>query len=54
VVKVFVLKENEQLAIGDEAKVLIVRIKGQQVKFGIRTPYKISVLRDDAKKFTKG
>jgi carbon storage regulator CsrA len=48
--QIFILKENERLTIGDDAQVLIVRIKGQQVKFGVRTPYKISVLRDDAKK----
>ena len=53
VVEVFTLKENEQLAIGSEAQILIVRIRGQQVRFGISTPYKISVLRDDAKTVEK-
>jgi carbon storage regulator len=46
---VLTLTENEEIIIGDNVKIMIVRIKGQQVKFGINTPYKISVFRDDAK-----
>ena len=52
-VKVLTLKENEQISIGDNVKVMVVRIKGQQVKFGINTPYKISVFRDDTKDVVK-
>ena len=52
-VKVLTLRENEQIIIGDNVKVLVVRIKGQQVKFGINTPYKISVIRDDSKDVLK-
>lgn len=52
-VKVLTLMENEQISIGDNVKVMVVRIKGQQVKFGINTPYKISVIRDDSKDVLK-
>ena len=46
---VLTLTENEVITIGDNVKIMVVRIKGQQVKFGIDTPYKISVFRDDTK-----
>lgn len=46
---VLTLTENEKIIIGDNVKILVVRIRGKQVKFGINTHYKISVIRDDAK-----
>jgi carbon storage regulator CsrA len=46
---VLTLSENEEIIIGDNVKIMVVRIKGQQVKFGINTPYRISVFRDNAK-----
>ena len=52
-VKILTLRENEEISIGDNVKVLVVRIKGQQVKFGTNTPYKISVIRDDSKDVLK-
>jgi carbon storage regulator CsrA len=45
--------ENEEIKIGDSVQIGVVRIKGQQVEFGINTPYKISVFRDDAKDIWK-
>ena len=52
-VTVLTLRENEQISIGDNIKVLVVRVKGQQVKFGINTSYKIAVIRDDSKNVLK-
>jgi len=46
---IMTLSENEEIIIGDNVKILVVRIKGKQVKFGVNTSYKISVLRDNAK-----
>jgi carbon storage regulator CsrA len=46
---VLTLTENGEIIIGDNVKIMVVRIKGQQVKFGINTPYRISVFRDNAK-----
>jgi len=50
---VLTLTENEEIKIGDSVQIMVVRIKGQQVKFGINTPYKISVFRGDAKDVRK-
>jgi carbon storage regulator CsrA len=50
---ILTLKEDEQISIGDQVKILVVRIKGKQVKFGINTPYNISVIRDDSKDILK-
>jgi carbon storage regulator CsrA len=50
---VLTLTENAEIKIGDSVKIMVVRVKGQQVKFGINTPYKISVCRDDAKDVVK-
>ena len=47
------LTENDEIIIGDNVKIMVVRIKGQQVKFGVNTPYRISVLRDDTKDVVK-
>jgi carbon storage regulator CsrA len=46
---VLTLTENGEIIIGDNVKIMVVRIKVQQVKFGINTPYRISVFRDNAK-----
>ena len=50
---VLTLAENDIISIGDNVKIMVVRIKGQQVKFGINAPYKISVFRDDTKDVVK-
>lgn len=50
---VLTLTENEEIIIGDNVKIMVVRIRGQQVRFGINTPYKILVFRDDTKDVVK-
>ncbi len=35
---VLTLTENDIISIGENVKIMVVRIKGQQVKFGINTP----------------
>ena len=38
-------KKNESIIIGDDIEIVIVDIKGEQVKVGVRAPKKISVHR---------
>ena len=38
-------KLNESIIIGDEIKVTVVEVKGEQVKLGISAPKRISVHR---------
>ncbi len=38
---------NESIMIGDEIEVVVIDIKGDQVKLGIRAPKKISVHRKE-------
>lgn len=40
-------KINESIMIGDEVKVTIVEVKGDQVKLGITAPRQISVHREE-------
>ena len=41
------LKENEKVIIGKNIKVMVVNIKGKQVRLGIQAPAEIKVLRED-------
>lgn len=38
-------KKNESIIIGDDVEIVIVDIKGDQVKVGIKAPRKVSVHR---------
>ena len=38
-------KKNESIIIGDDIEVVLVDIKGEQVKIGIKAPKKVSVHR---------
>jgi len=40
-------KTNESIIIGDDVKVTVVEIKGEQVKLGISAPKRISVHREE-------
>ncbi|MBA2132319.1 carbon storage regulator CsrA [Capillibacterium thermochitinicola] len=40
-------KINESIIIGDDVKVTVVEIKGEQVKLGISAPKRISVHREE-------
>lgn len=40
-------KTNESIIIGDEVKVTVVEVKGEQVKLGISAPKRISVHREE-------
>lgn len=41
--------EGEWISIGDDIRLQIVRIKGDQVRLGIEAPADVAILRDDAK-----
>jgi carbon storage regulator len=41
------LKENEKVIIGKEIRVMVVNIKGKQIRIGIQAPAGIEVLRED-------
>lgn len=40
-------KTNESIIIGDDVKVTVVEVKGEQVKLGISAPKRISVHREE-------
>lgn len=40
-------KLNESIIIGDEVKITVVEVKGEQVKLGISAPKRISVHREE-------
>ncbi|HEY8463328.1 MAG TPA: carbon storage regulator CsrA [Bacillota bacterium] len=40
-------KRNESIIIGDDVKVTIVEVKGDQVKLGITAPKQVSVHREE-------
>ena len=40
-------KTNESITIGDEIKVTVVEVRGDQVKLGITAPKRISVHREE-------
>ena len=40
-------KTNESIMIGDEIKVTVVEVRGDQVKLGITAPKQISVHREE-------
>lgn len=40
-------KTNESIIIGDEIKVTVVEVRGDQVKLGITAPKRISVHREE-------
>ena len=40
-------KTNESIMIGDEIKVTVVEVRGDQVKLGITAPKRISVHREE-------
>jgi len=40
-------KLNESIIIGDEIKITVVEVKGEQVKLGISAPKRISVHREE-------
>ena len=40
-------KVNESIMIGDEVKITIIEVKGEQVKLGISAPRRIAVHREE-------
>ena len=40
-------KPNESLMIGDDVEVVVLEVKGDQVKLGIKAPKKVSVYRKE-------
>lgn len=40
-------KRNESIVIGDDIKITIVEVKGDQVKLGITAPKEVSVHREE-------
>lgn len=40
-------KTNESIIIGDNVKITVIEVKGEQVKLGISAPKKISVHREE-------
>ncbi len=40
-------KPNESLMIGDDVEVVVLEVKGDQVKLGIKAPKRISVYRKE-------
>ena len=40
-------KVNESIIIGDEVKITVVEVKGEQVKLGISAPKRVSVHREE-------
>ena len=40
-------KPNESLMIGDDVEVVILEVKGDQVKLGIKAPKRVSVYRKE-------
>lgn len=40
-------KTNESIMIGDEVKITVVEVRGDQVKLGITAPKRISVHREE-------
>ncbi len=45
---VVTLKENEKVTIGDEISIMVVEIRGGQIRLGIKAPDDIQVLREKA------
>lgn len=46
-------REGEVLTIGEDIKIVIVQVKGKQIRLGIEAPEDVFVLREEAKKKTK-
>lgn len=40
-------KTNESIIIGDDVKITVIEVKGEQVKLGISAPKKISIHREE-------
>ncbi len=40
------LKENEKMLIGNDISVMVVEIRGGQIRLGIKAPADISILRE--------
>lgn len=40
-------KVNESIIIGDDVKITVVEVKGEQVKLGISAPKRISIHREE-------
>jgi carbon storage regulator len=43
---VVTLRENEKVLIGNEISIMVVEIRGGQIRLGIKAPADISVLRE--------
>lgn len=44
---ILTLKENDKVFIGKEIRVILVKIKGKQVRLGFEAPAEITVMRED-------
>jgi carbon storage regulator len=47
---VVTLRENEKVLIGNDISVMVVEIRGGQIRLGIQAPADIQVLREKAAK----
>jgi carbon storage regulator len=51
---ILTLKENEKILIGDQVSIMVVDIRGQQVRLGIKAPPDLAVLREGVIDISKG
>ena len=43
---ILTLRENEKILIGDQVRIMVVNIRGKQVRLGIEAPPDLPVLRE--------
>ena len=42
-------RPNESFYVGDDVNIMVLEVKGSQVKIGIEAPKEIQIVRDDVK-----
>ncbi len=42
-------RPNESFYVGDDVNIMVLEVKGSQVKIGIEAPREIQIVRDDVK-----
>jgi carbon storage regulator len=47
---VVTLKQNEKVLVGDKIKIVVVEIRGKQIRLGIEAPPDVLVLRENITK----
>jgi carbon storage regulator len=43
---VLTIKEQEKVLVGDEVKIMVVEIRGKQIRLGIEAPSGMAILRE--------